>query len=104
MSAVVVVSVITAMILTSILRAYVIAQLWSWFIVSALNVPEISMTTAFGFSLLAGLFTNSPTPKSDGRETGEQVSDLVGAFLGVLLKYAFALVLGTVVHGMTSNP
>jgi hypothetical protein len=95
----------TAMIISAVVRAYVIAKLWSWYVVSAFNVPEITMATAFGFSLLAGLFLTPPTtPKTEGKDTATLIGEMVGAFIGVLISYAFTLIVGAVVHDMASSP
>jgi len=92
-----------ALLVGAVVRAYVIAQLWGWFVAPAFHVPEISMSTAFGLSLFAGLFLPPPqTPDTTGMDTPELIGKLVGLFLGQLLGYGFALVLGGLAHNAAS--
>jgi hypothetical protein len=93
-----------ALLVGALIRAYVIAQLWGWFMAPAFHVPEITMSTAFGLSLFASLFLPPPqTPDSEGMDTPALIGKLVGAFLGQLLGYGFVLMLGGLVHDATSS-
>jgi hypothetical protein len=91
--------------ITAVARAYVIAQLWGWFVAPAFHLPDISMSTAFGLSLFANIFLPIPqTPDTKGMDTGEKIGALVGLFIGQLLGYGLVLVMGAVVHDATISP
>jgi len=95
---------LVAIIIGAVARAYVIAQLWGWFIASAFNLPEIDMSTAFGLSLFASLFTTQQNPYTEGMDTPQVIGAAVGTFIGQLLSYAFVLAIGGLVHNMASQP
>jgi len=93
-----------ALLVSAVVRAYVIARLWGWFMAPAFHVPEISMSTAFGLSLFASLFLPPPKPPDmEGKDTAEMIVALVGIFFGQLLGYGFVLVVGGLVHDAASN-
>lgn len=93
-----------AIVIAAVARAYVIAQLWSWFVAPAFHLPEISLSTAFGLSLLASVFLPTPEPPdTKGLDTAEKIGVIVGLFLGQLLGYALVLVMGALVHNAASG-
>jgi hypothetical protein len=98
-SATVVVGVfVVYFVVGAILRAFVISTLWGWFVAPAFHLPEISMSTAFGFGLLASMFTNPST--ADTKDKGWW--DLVGMMFGQLVGFGFTLALGWLVHTLAS--
>ena len=52
----VIVGLLSFVVLSIILRAWVLVVLWGWFLVP-LGVFELSITTAIGISIIVGLFT-----------------------------------------------
>jgi hypothetical protein len=87
---------IVAMIVGAVVRAYVVAKLWGWYMVAAFGLPQISMTTAFGLSLIMAVFVPTPTPPKSDDEGGipELLGQLFGLIIGPLIGYALLLLIG----------
>jgi len=47
--------------------AFVMQQLWNWFVVGALNVPTISYWSMYGIVIIVGMFREKDTMKDDDR-------------------------------------
>jgi hypothetical protein len=95
---------LVAILIGAVVRAYVIARLWSWFVAPTFHLPEISLSTAFGLSLFASVFLPRPqTPDTKGMDTAEKVGVVAGEFLGQVLGYGLVLVMGALVHGAASG-
>jgi hypothetical protein len=79
---------------SAIVRTYVIFKLWAWYIVPAFHVPEMSMKTAFGISMLAGCLVPTITKTYSAKElgwgvvSGAVVELLIGALLVLLVGFA----------------
>jgi hypothetical protein len=80
----------------AVLRAFVISELWGWYVVPALRLPVISMVTAFGLSLLVALFACPPYKKDVG---DLKWLDLVGMMVGQLVTYGLVLIVAVIVAG-----
>ena len=93
------VSFIVALIISAAARAYVIMKIWDWYVVSAFTLPQITMATAFGLSLLASLFFQPQYAKSatQGKDKAEVIGEVVGMFLGQLIGYLAVLCMGALI-------
>jgi dolichyl-phosphate-mannose--protein O-mannosyl transferase len=70
--------VVGLIVVATLWRAWVLTVLWVWFLVP-LGAPAITIATAIGISLVAGMFTTHLQTKSDSEK---DVSALVGKALG----------------------
>ena len=55
-----------------VVRAFVIAKLWSWYIVPGFHAPDITLPVAFGVSLLVG-YLMPQDHCADERDTSEKI-------------------------------
>lgn len=97
---------LVALAFNAFVRAYVICKIWGWYVVSAFSLPEISLSTAFGLSLLATLFVPPSIPRTSegGKDWVELVGEIIGLFIGQLLGYGLVLILGGWVHDVATSP
>jgi len=79
------------------MRAYVISMLWGWFIAPPFHLPDISLSTAFGFSLIVRTFTQY-IPGSSEKGKVKNWGELVGMMCGQLIGYVVALGPGWLIH------
>lgn len=62
----------TLIFVISVLRAFVIQQLWSWYIVPGFHAPDITLPVAFGVSLLLG-YLMPQARCTDERDNSEKI-------------------------------
>jgi len=84
--------VLIFMVVGTFLGAYVVTKLWGWFVVGAFGVPQISMATAIGLSILISLFSLKYKEESDDFET------LTKKFIFAITGKLVALLFGWVVY------
>lgn len=90
MGAVVILGVFALLIFSTIVRGFVLATLWSWFIVP-IGGPEISIPIAIGISCIVGMLTHEQ-PAREEKDIGELIiATLIGPF--VLLGFAWIITL-----------
>lgn len=71
-------------ILATLLRAWVLTQLWAWFVVPLGGIP-LTIAYAIGISLLVGLFTmhlQQATPKSEDKSISASFGNAIGTAIG----------------------
>lgn len=62
-----------------LLRAFVLTQLWAWFVVP-FGIVQIGLAWAYGLSTAVAMFTQHSSPKSS---EDEEISKLVARFMGM---------------------
>lgn len=68
------------MVVESLIRGFVLATLWSWFVVP-IGGPEISIPIAIGISIIVGMLTNHGA-KVEEKELGSAIGGaIVGPFV-----------------------
>lgn len=88
------------MVASTIVGALVFQQLWSWFVVTAFDLPSLSLALAVGL-LTTGRFvayTYSPPRKEQDVLGDEFESAMVTAFSQAVALYGMAYVVGLVAH------
>ncbi len=78
------------------MSAYVLTQLWEWFIVPAFGLPSMSFVAAFGIMLISGLL--SVRIQKEESENAEPSVYLLLQFFIPVLNPLLILVLGWLVH------
>ena len=89
--------VVAALVLTVpaiLLRAWVLIQLWGWFIVTGFGAAPLGMLTASGLFLVAHLFT------ADHEKTEPTWDALAGSVAFSVMAPLFMLLLGWVFRAM----
>lgn len=88
-----IVGLISLVVISVVLRAWVLTVLWGWFLVPV-GVFELSITTAIGVSIIVNLFTQH-LAKDSSDEDGKQgmINGMIQAVVGPLI----ALLLGWIV-------
>jgi len=79
--------VFTLLLIPNIIwRAWVITKVWSWLFVSQYSVPELSIFTAYGLSLLVGWLVKGKTDTKT-----EFLEEAIGGILvpAIVLFFAF---------------
>jgi hypothetical protein len=76
--AAVVIVLVIAML--TVLRAFVLCKLWTWFIVPFFHLPELTIPFAIGIALVAGMFYSHLPPDDD-----KKVQFWTVAFTGPLI-------------------
>jgi tetrahydromethanopterin S-methyltransferase subunit C len=80
----------------AIWRAYVIARLWSWYVVP-LGVPAIGMVSAYGLGIVAGILTGDIYRAAKSKDV-EGDADIIGRIFGTALLTGFAFLLGWIAY------
>jgi hypothetical protein len=83
--------VVFSLILVSLIRGFVLTQLWSWFISPTFpGVPSLTIASALGISLLLGYLNPSYSPDSN-----EPFAKQLGtAFMKSIMVGIFVLIIG----------
>jgi len=81
-------------IVAALLSAFVIAQLWGWFLTPISGIPVPPTGNIIGLSLLIGWFTSHTAPAKEGESFS--VTVLGGAFT-FLARVAITLLMGFIV-------
>lgn len=68
-------------------NAWTITMLWKWFVIPGFHAQPLSMSVAFGLSVLIGMFTNNKTYSEvkDKKELTTAIGQLIGKLFGPLL-------------------
>ena len=80
-----------AIVIVSIVNAYVLSKLWAWILVPSFNLPEITMGVAFGLSVFIAFFR---TKNSKTDEEDDVVEKLTKTIAWVLINGATYLLIG----------
>lgn len=83
---------VSGLVLAVVVRGWVLSMLWGWFI-APLGVPEITIASAIGISLVVALLTN----KTDNSGPTEKRS--VQQHIEVVVTHAFLAPLMTLLFG-----
>ena len=75
-------------ILGNLWEGWVIARIWSWFVVPNFGLPQIWVTAAAGISMIIGLGAHQYIPSRDGKDAME---DALAAVAGSFIRPLFAL-------------
>lgn len=75
---------IIAIIIGSIVNAFVISKLWAWLLVPSFNIESITMGTAFGISVILGFFRSKKTDDDDEDVVEKITKALVWSFVNAL--------------------
>ena len=71
----------------SLFTAFVLQNLWNWFAVPALHLPEISFWTMYGFTLIIGLFQGY---ENSERQAQEHTNNLRWALANYVLDFSLS--------------
>lgn len=71
-----------------IARAWVMTVIWGWFVVPAFHMPELTIATALGLTILVGMFTHHLQDKKE--EKADIAQSIIKAFLQPLITLMFA--------------
>lgn len=80
----------------TVLKGYVLATLWGWFVIPAFGVPPIPVAIACGLALVVSLFTSSVPKKDD-----DPVEAFTRAAISALTFPFFCLGLGRIIVAFT---
>jgi hypothetical protein len=79
--------------------AWVIVQLWSWFVVPAFELPALTVPLVFGLRLVWVVFTSPGSPEPKQFATKAEVwADLRWRIQGLVFGPLIALGIGTIVR------
>jgi hypothetical protein len=88
-----VIIIIALIPLAAIFQGWVLTVLWGWFVAPTFNLPELSIATAIGLTLVVGMF------KSYNINRGEKTTDdKIAEAIGVVLIPLLFLFFGWIVH------
>jgi hypothetical protein len=90
--------VLIAAILSSIVQAWVLTNLWAWFIVPTFDIAPLSIPVAIGIALILGMFFQQQVDmdKAKKSDTSELFGNLASkGFIGPLV----VLFIGWIVSG-----
>ena len=84
---VVILGIVAVVFLLTLLRAFVLINLWGWFIVPLFQLPALNYPYAIGLSLVIGLFFVNKV-QSEGKEywIGVILSPLLALFIGWIVQ------------------
>ena len=82
-------------ILVTVLNAWALVKLWSWFIVPLFDLPPLSVPFAIGIALVAGLF--APLSNNENKKQNKSTSDAVSNVIVVMLRPVPAVLVGYIV-------
>jgi membrane protein implicated in regulation of membrane protease activity len=92
-------------VVSSVLRAYVAALYWSWFMVPKFNVPEVNLLFVMMIGTTYGLmFTPVDTyiklvsHAEKGKTQSEKTTEQIGGSVGIIIVSIVALGIGWVVN------
>ena len=91
------ITAIMAIAASIVLRGYVISKLWLWFVVSAFNLPSLSIAQAAGISTLIGLLTHETPKYTKQGEHKNNNERIVFAFYWAFAFPPFVLLMGWVI-------
>ena len=80
-----------------VFRAYVLTQLWAWFIVP-LGLEQIGLWHAWGLAMIIGMFTVKASDyKSDEKK---DMTEKIGLFISPVITTLVVWGIGSIVHSM----
>lgn len=83
--------IVIAMVISSIIGAFVLLKLWMWFVFPVFIVPALTIWQAMGISFFIGYLKIDLTKNSDDND--DSLTDRIAHILITVIVYA-ALVLG----------
>jgi len=87
---------VTSLLLSTVLRGFVLVVLWSWFVVAHFHIAPLTIPVALGISLIVSFLTAHVD--LDDKPTGQAKSRLYKAISASLVVPIFTLALGWVYH------
>ena len=87
---------IALIVISVILRGYIIAKFWGWFLMPIFNVDEITIGNALGLSVFVGIFTYSQDTKRGEDKSFWELS--LGVLIGYLLFLLFGWLLKLIIY------
>ena len=88
---VVLIGALSLIVAITLLRAFVLIQLWSWFVIPMFGLPILTIPFALGLSLIVGMFHPSLNP--DTTDNNKNKTIIANAFLNPI----FVLLIGWVI-------
>ena len=82
------------MVMSSIINGFVLTKLWAWFVVTTFELPQLSIPTAIGISMVVRYLTYQWQPDLEGG-SGDKVAKSVG--FSIMFPF-MTLCLGWIVH------
>lgn len=71
-------SLIALVVISSILRGYVLSVLWGWFVVPTFGLPALSIPIAIGISMILAFTTHQiSVKKEEDKSVGTQFSNII---------------------------
>lgn len=69
------VSVIVLVVISSILRGYVLSVMWGWFVVPTFGLPPLNIPIAIGLALIIAFTTHQVSLKKEEQDFGSQIGN-----------------------------
>ena len=88
---------LTTIVVSPIVRGWVLCKLWSWFIVTTFGAAPLHIVPAIGLMAVAAFIVNLPIPKTDRKEKDEWGLTMLKAVVFSLLIPLASLGFGWVV-------
>jgi len=80
------------LVVSSILKGYVLSILWGWFIVPVFSLPELTVVSAIGIAIVVSYLTHQYNEnKGEGKSFDKRIAIII-------LRPFFVLLFGWVVH------
>jgi len=76
---------------TTLLKAFVLTKLWSWYLVAGLGFPALSMGVAFGLSLIVSFLTLQY--RHEGQKSAAEQAESIVCNVVFSIVYALTLLL-----------
>lgn len=90
------VGVVALLVVSALLRGYVLSILWGWFMVPTLGLPQLSVVQAIGIAIVVSFLTHQVNDYEEKERTGgEKITRAVA--MAVLIPF-FALLFGYIAH------
>ena len=83
------VGIFALLVISSLLRGFVLVKIWGWFIVPLFHLPVLTLLPAIGLALVVGFMTYQYQYSKDERSAGEKVFESI--FLTFLYPLAVLL-------------
>jgi hypothetical protein len=84
-------------LLATLFRAYVLRDLWEWFVVP-LGMPAIGLAHAVGISSIVGYLTQQAKDRDKDDSNKDTTADLIHAVAAAIIYPLFAWGIGAIAH------
>lgn len=89
----------------SILRGYVLTQLWTWFVLTTFpGAPVLSIPVAIGLAATVGMLSGTSYSSSGSANDEERRSKAVNSAVSIVLTPLLALIFGWIMWQFAGSP